>query len=172
MKTYKLIKESWERFVDEGVDASALHEAHWILSDEELEQIEAAIEGIMDDTKKSKIMTKFRELQMAAGKRAGHESGEPGKPGSKLHKAGKAAGADLDEGMGMAEKVLHAGVLATWLAGAADAAAHGDPTAPAIHVLDAMYEIAKDMPADQEINAATFAKHFGKKLVGMGPEQD
>ena len=79
---------------------------------------------------------------------------------------------ELDEGMGMAEKALHAGILATWLAGAADAAAHGDPTAPVAHVLDAMYEIAKDMPPDEEINAATFAKHLGKKLVGMGSEED
>jgi hypothetical protein len=79
---------------------------------------------------------------------------------------------ELYEGMGMAEKALHAGVLAAWLAGAADAAAHGDPTAPVAHVLDAMYKIAKDMPPEEEINAATFAKHLGKKLVGMDSEEE
>lgn len=71
----------------------------------------------------------------------------------------------LDEGeIGKLEGLMHAGVIATWLAGIADAAYHQEPTAPVAHVLDAMYEVAKDMPEGEKINAYTYTKHVMNKL--------
>jgi hypothetical protein len=77
---------------------------------------------------------------------------------------------ELDEGMGMAEKVLHAGVLTAWLAGAVRAADRGDPTAPVADVVGAMYEIAKEIPPDEKINATSFMKALATKLANEASE--
>lgn len=142
----RLLMENWSSYIAEGEMSKA-----------EIEKAHGYAEKMMPSTKKQYGAEKGKKVAYATGTKMAMKEEEE---------------EELDEGMGMAEKALHAGILATWLAGAADAAAHGDPTAPVAHVLDAMYEIAKDMPPDEEINAATFAKHLGKKLVGMGPEED
>lgn len=83
MKNMKLITETWNRFV--------VNEA---LSDSDIQAIEDAIGPLLDKgIPASRI---GRELEKLAGKRAGHKEGS-GKPGEKLHKAGKAAGADIED---------------------------------------------------------------------------
>lgn len=73
----------------------------------------------------------------------------------------------LEEGkIGKLEALLHTIVLGTTLGGLLDAVYHQEPTAPVAHVLDAMYEVAKDMPPGEKVTAGSFTKHVIKKIGG------
>jgi hypothetical protein len=90
----KLTVNQLRRIIKEEVSKAVMQEA---LSDDDKQDIEDAIAPILDKgIPAGRIMSLIRTLEKAAGKRAGHKEGS-GKPGSKLHKAGKAAGADIEE---------------------------------------------------------------------------
>ena len=87
----KLSVVQLRKIIKEEVSKAVMGEG---LSDSDVQAIEDAIGPLLDKgIPASRIGS---ELEKLAGKRAGHEEGS-GKPGSKLHKAGKAAGADIKD---------------------------------------------------------------------------
>ena len=143
----RLLMENWSRYVTEGE-----------MTKPEIKKAHKLAKAMMPSTKKQYGSEKGEKVAYATGTKMAMKEEEE---------------EELDEGMSTLEKALTAGVLSTWLGGIADAIAHDDPTAPVSHVLDAMYEIAKDMPPGEKVTAGSFAKHLGGKLAGMVmPDQE